>query len=163
MDTAQTAISLIVNGKQHWLAVPDHEVLLDTLRERLGLTGTKSGCAMGSCGACTVLVEGEPTLACLLLTKECEGKPILTIEGLKQGSTLHPIQQAFIEAGAVQCGFCTPGMIMTTKALLDRQPNPQEAEIKEAISGNYCRCTGYVKIVKAIQTAARELKGETHA
>jgi carbon-monoxide dehydrogenase small subunit len=152
---AQMAISLIVNGQQHWLAIPDHEVLLATLRERLGLTGTKCGCAMGTCGACTVLVEGEPTLSCLLLTKECEGKKILTIEGLKQGSSLHPIQQAFIKAGAVQCGFCSPGFILTAKALLDRQPDPPEDEIKEAISGNYCRCTGYVKIVKAIQSAAR--------
>ena len=130
------------------------ELLVDTLRLRLGLTGTKKACGTGDCGACTVIVDGEAVRSCILLTASMHGKSITTIEGLGDVSHLHPIQQAFIDAGAVQCGYCTPGMILTAKALLDRQPHPTPEQIREAISGNLCRCTGYVKIEAAIRMAA---------
>ena len=124
------------------------------LREKLGLTGTKEGCGTGECGACTVLVEGEPVNSCLYLAVRADGKSVLTIEGLAEGGQLHPLQQAFIDKAAVQCGFCAPGMLLSAKALLDRNPQPSEREIREGIAGNICRCTGYVKVVKAIQQAA---------
>ena len=130
------------------------ELLVDTLRLRLGLTGTKKACGTGDCGACTVIVDGEAVRSCILLTASMHGKSITTIEGLGDVSHLHLIQQAFIDAGAVQCGYCTPGMILTAKALLDRQPHPTPEQIREAISGNLCRCTGYVKIEAAIRMAA---------
>ena len=132
------------------------ETLLEVLRENLGLTGTKEGCGKGDCGTCTVLIGGTPVFSCLTLAIEAEGKDITTIEGLAEGETLHPIQQAFVDHGAIQCGYCTPGMILSAKNLLERTTNPAEDEIKEAISGHLCRCTGYVKIIEAIKEAARE-------
>ena len=130
---------------------------LDLLRDRLGLTGTKEGCGRGECGACTILVDGRPMNACLLYAAKLQGRTVLTIEGLARGEALHPLQEAFLEEGAVQCGYCTPGMILSAKALLDRVPDPCVPEIEEALSGNLCRCTGYAKIVKAVQRAARAL------
>ena len=147
-------IPCTINGRERNLAVEATELLVDTLRLRLGLTGTKKACGTGDCGACTVIVDGEAVRSCILLTASMHGKSITTIEGLGDVSHLHPIQQAFIDAGAVQCGYCTPGMILTAKALLDRQPHPTPEQIREAISGNLCRCTGYVKIEAAIRMAA---------
>ena len=147
-------ISLTVNGESHTLEVDAKDLLLQVLRERLGLTGTKEGCGTGECGACTVLLEGEPVNSCLLLAVRADGKSVVTIEGLAENGKLHPLQQAFIDNGAVQCGFCAPGMLLSAKALLDRNPRPTEQDIREGISGNICRCTGYVKIVKAVKQAA---------
>ena len=147
-------ITCTINGRERNLAVEATELLVDTLRLRLGLTGTKKACGTGDCGACTVIVDGEAVRSCILLTASMHGKSITTIEGLGDVSHLHPIQQAFIDAGAVQCGYCTPGMILTAKALLDRQPHPTPEQIREAISGNLCRCSGYVKIEAAIRMAA---------
>lgn len=147
-------ITCTINGRERNLAVEATELLVDTLRLRLGLTGTKKACGTGDCGACTVIVDDEAVRSCILLTASMHGKSITTIEGLGDVSHLHPIQQAFIDAGAVQCGYCTPGMILTAKALLDRQPHPTPEQIREAISGNLCRCTGYVKIEAAIRMAA---------
>ena len=147
-------ITCTINGRELNLAVEATELLVDTLRLRLGLTGTKKACGTGDCGACTVIVDGEAVRSCILLTASMHGKSITTIEGLGGVSHLHPIQQAFIDAGAVQCGYCTPGMILTAKVLLDRQPHPTPEQIREAISGNLCRCTGYVKIEAAIRMAA---------
>jgi carbon-monoxide dehydrogenase small subunit len=147
-----------VNGEQVDLSVKPYETLLETLRNRLELTGTKEGCGLGSCGACTVLLDGIPVRSCLLLTAEVNGREVTTIEGLKQGDKLHPLQEAFINHGAVQCGFCTPGMILTAKALLDRNPKPTRSEIIRAISSNICRCTGYKKIIEAIESVVQ--KGE---
>lgn len=148
-------IRLVVNGEPYEVAVRPRETLLDVLRNRLGLTGTKKGCDVGDCGTCTVLMDGKPVSSCLVLAVDARDKEITTIEGLSDGDRLHPIQKAFVEQGAVQCGFCTPGMIMTAKALLDENSNPTEDEIREAIAGNICRCTGYVKIIEAIKAAAR--------
>ena len=147
-------ITCTINGRERNLAVEATELLVDTLRLRLGLTGTKKACGTGDCGACTVIVDGEAVRSCILLTASMHGKSITTIEGLGDVSHLHPIQQAFIDAGAVQCGYCTPGMILTAKALLDRQPHPTPEQIREAISVNLCRCTVYVKIEAAIRRAA---------
>lgn len=149
-------IRLTVNGDDYEVAVPPNKTLLETLRNDLGLTGAKEGCQDGTCGSCTVLLDGKPVRSCLILAAEAEGKDILTVEGLAQGGKLNPIQEAFVNYGAVQCGFCTPGMIMAAKALLDTNPSPTEAEVRRAISGNLCRCTGYVKIVEAIGAAARK-------
>jgi len=143
-----------VNGQEREITVEPWRTLLDVLRYDLGLTGTKEGCGNGDCGSCTVLLDGKAVNSCLVFISEVEGKEITTIEGLSPGGTLHPIQQAFIEEGAVQCGFCTPGVILTAKALLDSNPQPTEAEIRRAIAGNLCRCTGYDKIVRAIIKAA---------
>ncbi|MFP3976203.1 MAG: (2Fe-2S)-binding protein [Dehalococcoidia bacterium] len=150
-------VRLTVNGTPYELTVNDWETLLDVIRRDLGLTGTKEGCGLGECGACTVLMDGRTVNSCLILAAEAEGKQITTIEGLSDGDTLHPIQQAFIDHGGLQCGFCTPGMIISTKSLLDSNPNPGEEEIRKAIEGNLCRCTGYVKIIEAIKTAAKNL------
>ena len=144
-----------VNGDQVDLSVKPYETLLETLRNRLELTGTKEGCGLGSCGACTVLLDGMPVRSCLVLTAEVNGREITTIEGLKQGNKLHPLQEAFVNHGAVQCGFCTPGMILTAKALLDRNPKPTRSDIIRAISSNICRCTGYKKIIEAIEAVAQ--------
>jgi carbon-monoxide dehydrogenase small subunit len=143
-----------VNGESISLEVEAHWTLLRILRDELELTGTKEGCGEGDCGACTVLVEGRAVNSCLILAIDVDGKAITTIEGLTQGDGLHPLQKAFMEKGAVQCGFCTPGMILTAKALLDQNPHPTEEEIRFAIAGNLCRCTGYAKIVEAIQFVA---------
>lgn len=155
-----TAVVLEVNDREYPLLVPRGERLLATLRERLSLTGAKCGCGTNDCGACRVIVDGVAKNSCCLLTRNMGGKRIETIEGLSDGLTLHPIQQAFVDAGAVQCGFCTPGMIMSAKALLDANPNPDEEEVREAIRPNLCRCTGYVKIVEAVLLAARRMRGE---
>lgn len=150
------AVSLNVNGEKVKLEVEPRETLLDVLRERLHLTGAKEGCGTGDCGACTVLVDDVPVLSCLTLAVECDGKAIITIEGLAKDGQLHPLQQAFIEKGALQCGFCTPGMILSSYSLLQHNPSPSRQEVSEAIAGNLCRCTGYVKIVDAVMAAARQ-------
>ncbi len=150
-----------INGRQYELLITPDMTLDEVLRDQLDLTGTKRGCGVGECGSCTVLVNGSPALACSTLAIAVRDKEILTIEGLSKGSELHPLQQAFIDEGAIQCGFCTPGMIMTAKALLDENPNPSKQEIKEGLGGNLCRCTGYVKIVDAVLAAAEVMqKGE---
>jgi len=143
-------LKLHVNGEEVEVLTEIHKTLLEVLREDLGLTGTKRGCDLGTCGACTVLIDGKPYLSCLTLAPDVQGKKIMTIEGLISDGELHPLQKAFVEKGAIQCGFCTPGMILTAKAFLDEHPDPPEGEVKKAISGNLCRCTGYVKIVEAI-------------
>ena len=156
-------ITMTVNGKETELAVDDREALLDTLRNRLGLTSVKRGCEVGECGACTVLVDGEAIDSCIYLTMWAEGKHIMTVEGLKgRNGELSPIQTAFVEEAAVQCGFCTPGMIMSTKALLDQVPSPDTSQIRSALSGNICRCTGYTKIEAAVKNAARKLEEVSH-
>lgn len=150
-------VTLDVNGKPFCLDVPDGELLIETLRDRLGLLGTKYSCLEGDCGVCTVLADGKNVLSCLMLTVEAEGRKITTIEGLAQ-KDLHSIQQAFIDEGAVQCGFCTPGMILASKSLLDAHPSPTQEEVVGALDGNLCRCTGYVRIVNAVLSAARKMK-----
>ncbi|HVB47708.1 MAG TPA: 4-hydroxybenzoyl-CoA reductase subunit gamma [Burkholderiales bacterium] len=147
-------VSLTVNGRPREDAVADNVLLIDYLREQLGLTGTKHGCDGGECGACTVLLEGEPRLACLTLAVSCEGRRVETIESLAQSGRMNRLQQAFHEKLGTQCGYCTPGMIMAAEALLRRNPDPSEAEIRETLSGNLCRCTGYVKIIESVQAAA---------
>jgi len=156
MSIQMKMISLTVNGELYTRVVKPNMILLDFVRDELGLTGTKRGCETGDCGACTVILNGQPINSCQMLAMEANGKQVLTIEGLSNGKELHPLQEAFIEYGAIQCGFCTPGMILIAKALLDRNPNPTEQEIREAISGNLCRCTGYVKIIEAIRAVAQE-------
>jgi carbon-monoxide dehydrogenase small subunit len=146
--------NFIVNGRPYELLVESHMTLVEVLRDQLGLMGTKFNCGVGECGACTVLINGKPRLSCSTLAVTAREKNILTIEGLTEGTTLHPIQKAFVDHGAIQCGFCTPGMILSAKAFLDDNPNPSKEEIKEALAGNLCRCTGYVKIVEAILAAA---------
>lgn len=150
-------LKINVNGRDREDAVADHTLLLEYLREQLGLTGSKRGCDGGECGACTVLVDGEPQLSCITLACRCEGKQIQTIEALAQDGRLSALQTAFNEKLGTQCGFCTPGMVMAAQALLLRQPNPSEAEIRDALSGNLCRCTGYVKIIESVQAAAASL------
>ena len=152
-------IQLHVNGLAYDVVISPEDLLIDVLRQKLDLTGTKKGCGQGDCGTCTVLIDGRRTLACLTLAIACEGRSILTIEGMERDGRLHPIQQAFIDKGAIQCGFCTPGMVLSAKALLDENPNPTEHEIKAGLSGNLCRCTGYVKIVEAVRDAAEQLRG----
>lgn len=147
-------LTLKVNDDVYQLEVRPNRTLLDVIREECGLTGTKQGCGNGECGACTVLLDGEPVNSCLVLALQANGKNVTTIEGLSQRGKLHPIQEAFIARGAVQCGFCTPGMVLSVKALLDKNPNPQEPEIRQALTGNFCRCTGYQKIVEAVQSLA---------
>jgi aerobic carbon-monoxide dehydrogenase small subunit len=154
MQTIQ--ISCTVNGRPETLSTAPYRTLLEVLREELGLTGAKEGCGSGDCGACTVLVDGAPVSACLMLAGQVEGRQVLTVEGLSAGTELHPVQAAFAEYGAVQCGFCIPGMIMSAVALLDENPHPTDDEIRWGIAGNLCRCTGYSKIVEAIAAAARE-------
>jgi len=149
-------IRFTVNGDVVEMAVEHHQRLLDVLREDLALTGAKEGCGGGECGACTVLMDNEPVNACLVLAVEADGREIITIEGLARENCLDPLQEAFIEHAALQCGFCTPGMILSAKALLLRNPNPTEAEVKEALSGNLCRCTGYKSIVDAVLAAAEK-------
>ncbi len=150
-------ISFTVNKKQYRLLVPPNMTLLDVLREKLKLTGTKEGCGKGECGACTVIFNGRSANSCLILVPQADGAEILTIEGVGTIDNLHPIQKAFVDEGAVQCGFCTPGMVMSSFYLLNKNPNPTEEEIREGLSGNLCRCTGYVKIIKAVEKASKEL------
>jgi len=154
----KTIIQLTINGEPVEAAVEPNRTLLQFLREDLGLTGTKHGCGLGDCGACTVILDGAPVNSCLVLAVQARGREVLTIEGLAEDGRLHPIQQAFVDKGAIQCGFCTPGMILSAKALLEANPKPTEYEIRTAISGNLCRCTGYQKIVEAIQEAASVLQ-----
>ena len=156
-------ITLNVNGVTRELLVAQNELLLNVLRDQLGLTGAKYGCGIGECGSCTVLIDGEPALSCLTLAIGLDGSEILTIEGIvERDGKLHPLQEAFLENGAVQCGFCTPGMILVGKALLDQDPNPTEKEIRDYIRGNLCRCTGYTQIVKAIQDCAKAAESRGH-
>ncbi len=150
----KTRLILTVNGEAYDVLVSVHKTLLEVLREDLGLTGTKHGCELGECGTCTVLVDGEPVLSCLALPVELPGRAITTVEGLARGGTLHPLQQAFAELGAAQCGYCTPGILLTAQALLEEVPTPTRTEIKEALAGNLCRCTGYTKILDAVELAA---------
>ena len=150
-------INIMVNNEHYVREVAVNRTLLEFLREDLGLTGAKEGCNEGECGACTVLVDGKPVNSCLMLAVEAEGSYILTIEGLAKGDLLHPLQQAFIDEGAVQCGFCTPGMIMTAKAILDEYGNPSEKEIRKLMEGNLCRCTGYTRVIKTVKKTAEAL------
>lgn len=155
-----TQVTLIVNGDTRTASVPPETTLLMLLRERFNLTGAKLGCDVGDCGACTVIVDGMPVNACLMLTVQADGRSVLTIEGLATQDRLHPIQQAFEEQASLQCGFCGPGVILSAKALLDKNPDPGTREIRDALSGNLCRCTGYTKMIEAIQGAARALRSE---
>ena len=147
-------VTLNVNGESRETLVASHKTLLEVLREDLGLTGTKHGCELGECGTCTVLLDGEPILSCLALPLETEGRRITTVEGMADGGRLHPLQQAFAELGAAQCGYCTPGILLTASALLAERPSPTRQEVKEALAGNLCRCTGYTKILDAVELAA---------
>lgn len=158
VEMTKRTIELNVNGRPYLVDIKPSDTLLHVLRDYLNLTGTKEGCGSGDCGACTVLVDGVAFNACLLLAIRVQGKEILTIEGLAKGEELHPIQQAFIDHGGLQCGYCTPGVILSVKALLDQNANPSEDEIRRAIAGNLCRCTGYTKIVESIQAAAELLR-----
>jgi aerobic-type carbon monoxide dehydrogenase small subunit (CoxS/CutS family) len=151
-------MTLRVNGEEQEVLFHSYKTLLEVLREELNLTGTKHGCELGECGACAVLVDGEPVLSCLALALECEGRAIETVEGLQQGSELHPLQAAFADLGGAQCGYCTPGILMTAKALLEKEPNPSRERIREAISGNLCRCTGYLQIYESIEEAAKRMR-----
>jgi carbon-monoxide dehydrogenase small subunit len=153
-------LRLRVNGEETPVSFAPYKTLLEVLREDLGLTGTKHGCELGECGACTVLLDGEPVLSCLVLALECGGRRIETIEGLARGAELHPLQAAFADLGGSQCGYCTPGVIMTAKALLDKDLNASREKIKEATAGNLCRCTGYQQITEAIERAAADLRAE---
>jgi aerobic carbon-monoxide dehydrogenase small subunit len=154
---SREVLRLFVNGQGRELLVKPYATLLEVLREDLRLTGTKHGCETGECGACMVLIDGVPQLSCVVLPAQAEGTQVTTIEGVAQGSTLHPVQQAFLDRGAVQCGYCTPGMVLAAKALLDANPAPSRGEIKEALAGNLCRCTGFVSIVEAVEEAGRAL------
>jgi len=151
-------LTLRVNGEPQEVSFAPYKTLLEVLREDMNLTGTKHGCELGECGACAVLVDGVPALSCLSLALDCEGRDIQTVEGLADGTELHPLQAAFADCGGSQCGYCTSGMLMTAKALLEREPNPSRERIREAIAGNICRCTGYNQIVEAIEEAAAEMR-----
>ena len=151
-------IEITVNGRKRQFDVEPNKLLLNLVRDELYLTGTKYGCGIGECGACTVHLDGEAVLACMVLAVDADGKQVDTIEGVAEDGKLDPVQEAFIEEGAIQCGFCTPGFIMTTKALLKENPDPSEDEIREYLKGNYCRCTGYVNIINAVQSAVKKLR-----
>ena len=157
-DVERVVLTLDVNGERNQLLLPVHKTLLEVLREDMRLTGTKHGCELGECGTCTVLVDGRPELSCLLLPVQLEGRAITTIEGLGNGSELHPLQRAFAEIGAAQCGSCTPGILLAAKSLLADNSQPTDEEIREALAGNLCRCTGYTKIVQAIELAAERMR-----
>jgi carbon-monoxide dehydrogenase small subunit len=151
-------LRLTVNGEEREVLAPVHHTLLEVLREEMGLPGTKHGCELGECGTCTVLVDGRPVLSCLTLPVECEGRAVTTVEGLARGAELHPLQQAFAELGAAQCGYCTPGFLLVAEALLREKPAPSRADIAEALAGNLCRCTGYLKIFEAVELAAERMR-----
>ncbi len=153
----RTVMDLTVNGQTYTTSVRPYDVLLDVIRENLNLVGTRRGCDMGTCGCCTVIVDGRAVLSCLTLALPSQGKAITTVEGIKDGSKPHPVQRAYVEKGGSQCGFCTSGFVMTTKAFLDRVPNPQLEQIKQEVAGNLCRCTGYIKIYESVQYAAELL------
>lgn len=157
-DSPELIVQLVVNDRPYRVEVAPQTTLLQLIRDHLGLTGTKEGCGKGQCGACTVLMDGQPVNSCLILAVQAQGHQIVTIEGLEQDGELDPVQQAFIDEGAVQCGFCTPGLVLSARALLDRLPHPDEGQIKEAISGHLCRCTGYSAILRAIRRAGEEDK-----
>ena len=157
--TSKTLLTLWVNGEAHEVAVAVHKTLLEVLREDLGLIGTKHGCELGECGTCTVLVDGQPVLSCLALPVELQGREIVTVEGMAPPGRLHPLQQAFAELGAAQCGYCTPGILLASMALLTERPDPTRDEIRQALSGNLCRCTGYTKILEAVELAALRMSG----
>ena len=158
MESNTITITLQLNGSEKQFSVDEEETLLEVIRNRAGLTGTKRGCDSGECGACTVLLDGRPVNSCCVLAVQADGCQVETIEGLGQKSAPHPLQEAFRDAGAIQCGFCTPGMVLTAKALLDKNPDPSREEIREALSGNLCRCTGYAKIEEAVLLGAERLK-----
>lgn len=153
-------LRLTINGETRAVAAPGHHTLLEVLREECGLTGTKHGCELGECGTCTVLLDGRPVLSCLVLAAEAEGRAVETVEGMQIGNRLHPLQAAFADLGAAQCGYCTPGILLTAKALLAANPRPDRAEIAQALAGNLCRCTGYHKIFEAVEWGAAVLRGE---
>lgn len=155
---AEQRVKFMVNGRSYEIPIEPHMTLVEVLRDKLDITGTKISCGAGECGACTVLIDGKAVLSCLTLAITAREKNILTIEGLAEGSDLHPIQKAFIDCGAIQCGFCTPGMILAAKALLDETPNPTHEEAKQGLAGNLCRCTGYVKITDAVLAAAEKMR-----
>jgi carbon-monoxide dehydrogenase small subunit len=150
-------LALTINGEPVELLADDYKTLLEVLREDAGLTGTKHGCELGECGACAVLVDDQPVLSCLLLAVECDGRRVMTVEGLAADGRLHPLQECFADLGAAQCGYCTPGILMTARALIEREPHPSREQIREALSGNLCRCTGYGQIVEAVEAAAVRL------
>ena len=156
-DVQRVVVALDVNGERAELLLPVHKTLLEVLREDMRLTGTKHGCELGECGTCTVLVDGKPELSCLLLPVQLEGQAIMTVEGMAAGSELHPLQQAFAELGAAQCGYCTPGILLAAKSLLETTPRPSRDEVREALAGNLCRCTGYAKILDAVGLAASRM------
>jgi len=153
-------MKLHVNGEEQEVAFAPHKTLLEVLREDLGLTGTKHGCELGECGTCAVLVDGMPVLSCLALTLDLEGRDVTTVEGLAEGGQLHPLQDAFADLGAAQCGYCTPGFLVAAKALLEEKKKPTRDQIKDALAGNLCRCTGYIKIYEAVEIAAARMRGE---
>jgi carbon-monoxide dehydrogenase small subunit len=155
-------ITLTINGEAEWVDVPSNLTLLQMLREKLALTGTKNGCAAGECGACTVMLNGEPVNSCMVLAVECDGASVVTVEGLADDGRLDPVQEAIVEQGGVQCGFCTPGILISARALLNRNPHPDDAEIREALVGNLCRCTGYLRIIEAVKNVGSQ-GGGNHA
>ena len=159
-ERAKAHVGFVVNGEPVEVAFAPHKTLLEVLREDLGLTGTKHGCELGECGTCAVLVDGKPVLSCLYLGLECEDRRVDTVEGMATAAGLHPLQKAFADLGAAQCGYCTPGFLLTARALLDANPRPTLDDIKEALAGNLCRCTGYVKIFEAVELAAAWMRGE---
>ncbi|MEM7261383.1 MAG: (2Fe-2S)-binding protein [Planctomycetota bacterium] len=161
--TSTTTLTLKVNGEDRTVAFPTSHTLLEVLREECALTGTKHGCELRECGTCTVLIDGRPILSCLVLAAEMEGKEVRTVEGMQDGNTLHPLQSAFADLGAAQCGYCTPGILMAAEALLEQNAKPSREEISEALAGNLCRCTGYIKILEAIEWAASTMRGESRA
>ena len=156
-EVERVVLSLNVNGEERQLLVPVHKTLLEVLREDMQLTGTKHGCELGECGTCTVLVDGKPELSCLLLPVQLRGRAVTTIEGMADGAELHPLQAAFAELGAAQCGYCTPGILLSSRSLLEENPRPTRDEIREALAGNLCRCTGYTKILEAVELAAERM------
>lgn len=160
MDRQKAHISFTLNGEPTEVAFAPHKTLLELLREDLGLTGTKHGCELGECGTCTVLVDGRSILSCLMLGLDAEGREVTTIEGMAEGNRLHPLQETFADLGAAQCGYCSPGFLLAAKELIDKLTEPSRDEIKEALSGNLCRCTGYIKIYEAVELAAARMRGE---